>query len=728
MSSKATLDTRLLGGLTISVVRCTGLKKVSLFGDQNPQVSITVNMDKKYTRTIEHGGSSVEFNEALFFNLDCQPRDQVVIKVKHNGMRDSTIGLFMLALGDLIKQQGKKLQIQLVDEDDFTKHTGMIEIVPEYHGTNEPPMPTSKSPVAAHGTIKAADLKGHSAPVAPLQAPGAPPVSQPVSPPPQEFIAPPAATIAPPQLLQPASPSPVSPVPILASAPSAPAMPPQPYHPEPSAEGQSEGQSALPIPSSPPAYSAEGMPPPVSPECGMPPVSPQQAPPPQEQHQPPQQPLMMPPSPQPQYNQQLPPLSPQFAQSPQQMQQPQMQSPMMQSPMMQPPMMQQSVMQQPTVLPPVAGSQPMMQPPVVGPPAMMGPAATIAPPVAQPSAYGSQGAPAAFQPQMQMQPAFSAPVVQQQQQYGAPPSPYQPQSQPQYGSYGSQQPVMHMQQPMMQPYGAPQQPQYGTPQQPQYGSQQQPQYGSQQPQYGSQQQQQFVTMQQPYGSMQPQSPPQPQFVGQYKPPQTIGMVGSPVAAQQASYSPQHQYGSYGSLQPPMPQPMQQPHYGGALVPVGTPAVGQARPHHARSFDDAAWLNPSRVPSAVLIEVRVWAGLQQFYGMQCVWLCAGARVEGPLLGNQCAPGGAIPALQSLALAQGEHIVSVGGRMGAHGLEALTLQTSAGQARRFGLSGQFLYTAGTEFQLPLPPQGQRVLGFHGSAIPQGIVTIGAWSLPR
>jgi hypothetical protein len=445
----------------------------------------------------------------------------------------------------------------------------------------------------------------------------------------------------------------------------------------------------------------------MSPGLSMPPPQDPQQHQQQQYMQPPLSPQQPPPSPQ-QYQQQ-PPLSPQQQQQPhfvqqqspqqqhqylQQPQQPQfVQQPQMMMQQQQPMMQQQpaAIIQQPVVM--------QQQPPVhMQGPVMMGPAATIAPPVAAASAYGSQGAPPSFQqiqqhqPQMQIQPAFGAPVVQQQQQpmYGG--VNFNPQqlhpAQQQFGSYGAP----PQQQPVVMQYGAPQQA-YGAP------PQQQP-YGSQP--YGSQPQQLYGAPQQAmaFGS-------QPQQAYGYKP-QQPQQFGAP--------QPQ-QFGSYGSPQP------QQHQFG---VPVGTPAVGQARPHVARSFDDAGWLGPARVPTAVLIEVRVWAGLQNVYGIQCVWLLGGSqRLDGQIIGATSAPGGAKPAIQSLALNQGEHIVSAGGRMGPNGLEALTLHTSGGQARRFGLGGQFMHTSGQEFQLPVP-QGTRILGFHGSAIPQGIITFGAWTM--
>lgn len=63
---------RMVGTLKVTVIRAYGLKDVAVFGVQNPQVSISVNSDKKYTSTKDDAGSAAEWNEILTFNLDCQ--------------------------------------------------------------------------------------------------------------------------------------------------------------------------------------------------------------------------------------------------------------------------------------------------------------------------------------------------------------------------------------------------------------------------------------------------------------------------------------------------------------------------------------------------------------------------------------------------------------------------------------------------------------------------------
>jgi len=142
------LADRLVGTLSIKIGGVSGLKNVATFGTINPQVAITVNGDKQYTRTIDDGGVACEFNETLVFNLDCQPHDLFFVKVKHDRMAaDVNLGCFSMAVGQFIAHQKKLLKIQLVDEEDFQLNGAVVEITPDYTGTHQPPVYKSPEPV-----------------------------------------------------------------------------------------------------------------------------------------------------------------------------------------------------------------------------------------------------------------------------------------------------------------------------------------------------------------------------------------------------------------------------------------------------------------------------------------------------------------------------------------------------------------------------------------------------
>ena len=102
------------------------------------------------------GGTSAVFNQTLRFNVDCQPNDLVHIKVKHDSkFVDSCVGVFSMTLEKFIdKLQGKTLRLQVVDDETF-KPSGMIEIVTEYEGLNDPmPGSTPASNAAAAKAMK----------------------------------------------------------------------------------------------------------------------------------------------------------------------------------------------------------------------------------------------------------------------------------------------------------------------------------------------------------------------------------------------------------------------------------------------------------------------------------------------------------------------------------------------------------------------------------------------
>jgi hypothetical protein len=131
-----------------SVGRVAGLKNRATFGTINPQVSITVNSDKQYTRTIDDT-CHCTFNETLNFNIDCQPEDLIYIKVKHDRFAaDIALGCFSMTIGEFVRHQQKLLRIQLVDDDDFQLNGALIEVTPVYTGTNQPPPYKSPSPPA----------------------------------------------------------------------------------------------------------------------------------------------------------------------------------------------------------------------------------------------------------------------------------------------------------------------------------------------------------------------------------------------------------------------------------------------------------------------------------------------------------------------------------------------------------------------------------------------------
>ncbi len=103
-------------------------------------MSVSVNDHKEYTSTKDDAGSAAEWNETLHFNLDCQPDDVVHVKVKHDRIAaDVSIGIFSLPVSDFIARRGKIIQMQLVDEKTYQPTTGIVEVIPEYEGTNMPP-------------------------------------------------------------------------------------------------------------------------------------------------------------------------------------------------------------------------------------------------------------------------------------------------------------------------------------------------------------------------------------------------------------------------------------------------------------------------------------------------------------------------------------------------------------------------------------------------------------
>lgn len=142
----------------------------------SPQVSVTVNLDKRHTKTVKDGGNAAEFNETLKFNVDCQPNDLVHIKVKHDSkFVDSCVGVFSMALEKFItKLQGKTLRLQVVDADNY-KPSGFIELIPDYQGTNDPmPQATAiakakrEAIMAAGGSVSPSSPGSPASPVSPL--------------------------------------------------------------------------------------------------------------------------------------------------------------------------------------------------------------------------------------------------------------------------------------------------------------------------------------------------------------------------------------------------------------------------------------------------------------------------------------------------------------------------------------------------------------------------------
>lgn len=166
------------------------------------QVSIAVNRDKQHTRTIDGGGVACEFNQTLTFNLDCQPSDVVHIKINHDGVIDKCVGVFSVTLDKFInKVQCKRVRIQIVDEDTLTHPTGFIELVPDYHGTNDPmPDAVRKAPGLQQeqpkGSVAPASVAAHAA------APSYPSVAAPAPAPAAYSAAPQQPHYQPPQQYQ----------------------------------------------------------------------------------------------------------------------------------------------------------------------------------------------------------------------------------------------------------------------------------------------------------------------------------------------------------------------------------------------------------------------------------------------------------------------------------------------------------------------------------------------